>query len=240
MKDKLVSQQIKAILSSQTCQEVINHLLVLGGEYTLSGVIYSSIYYTTPLVAGEENIHRWVEHLMANNFSDLGSLYRSANQSGLVQCWRANQSNATPSSKKNNLYQEIANFDITQGFDLFVHDADSGALLSFYFASASIDIEQAILQSVFKLLSIYAHERIKQLSQHQQLERKVIAKNIKLTARELDCLRYIKNGYTYDDISKHLRISVRTVTFHLQNAKEKLQAQTLPHAIAIVILNNII
>jgi len=235
-----IVEQIKAILSADNSQNLIEQLFRVGQNYALTGVVYSGTYHPEPLFAGEQNVRRWIDHYVENNYFQIDPLVLSAKQSLVAQYWRANQKKAGYTAKQTKIYREIAEFGIAQGFDLSVHDADGEASMCFYFSSNEIKLQQTVLESVLKLLSIYAHERIKQLSRNQQLQGSLVVNKVKLTSREKDCLCFTRDGYTYEEIAQKLNISLRTVTFHLHNAKEKLQAQTLPHAVAIAILNNII
>jgi DNA-binding CsgD family transcriptional regulator len=53
-----------------------------------------------------------------------------------------------------------------------------------------------------------------------------------LTPRELECLRYIASGSSDAEVAKHLSISLRTVRFHIDNAKFKMNASTRVQAVA--------
>jgi LuxR family transcriptional regulator len=55
---------------------------------------------------------------------------------------------------------------------------------------------------------------------------------IRLSPRELECLRWAAGGKTAWEISKILNRSVETVRLHLKNAKQKLGAANMAHAIA--------
>lgn len=61
-----------------------------------------------------------------------------------------------------------------------------------------------------------------------------------LTKREVECLGWAAQGKTAWEISQILKISEATVSFHIENAKKKLDAKTLPQAVAIGISLGII
>jgi DNA-binding NarL/FixJ family response regulator len=54
-----------------------------------------------------------------------------------------------------------------------------------------------------------------------------------LTARELDVLRLIRDGYRNKQIADRLTISENTVNFHIKNLTDKLQANDRTHAVTI-------
>jgi DNA-binding NarL/FixJ family response regulator len=56
-----------------------------------------------------------------------------------------------------------------------------------------------------------------------------------LTARELDVLRHIRDGYRNKQIADELAIAESTVNFHIKNLVEKLGANDRTHAVTIAI-----
>jgi len=76
------------------------------------------------------------------------------------------------------------------------------------------------------LLGSYATEVVRRLLQPPALPSST------LTRRELDCLAWLAEGLTAAEIAGRLALSERTVHFHLNNVRRKLDASTLPQAIA--------
>jgi LuxR family transcriptional regulator, activator of conjugal transfer of Ti plasmids len=56
---------------------------------------------------------------------------------------------------------------------------------------------------------------------------------IPLTQRERQCLAWISQGKTMQDIASLLDVTPRGVKFHLDNARRNLAALSLPHAVAL-------
>src|SRR6202035_4447199 len=56
-----------------------------------------------------------------------------------------------------------------------------------------------------------------------------------LTARELDVLRLIRDGYRNKQIADQLAIAETTVNFHIKNLMEKLRANDRTHAVTIAL-----
>jgi DNA-binding NarL/FixJ family response regulator len=56
-----------------------------------------------------------------------------------------------------------------------------------------------------------------------------------LTARELDVLRLIREGFRNKQIAGQLTISENTVNFHIKNLMEKLRANDRTHAVTIAL-----
>ena len=61
-----------------------------------------------------------------------------------------------------------------------------------------------------------------------------------LSQRECEVLGRIKDGMRTTDISETLSISERTVKFHIKNIKQKLNAGSRAHAVAIALERKLI
>lgn len=59
-----------------------------------------------------------------------------------------------------------------------------------------------------------------------------------LTPREKQCLHLASLGHTRKVIANSLEVSVPSVDFHLKNAKNKLNARTITHAVALAMQSN--
>jgi DNA-binding CsgD family transcriptional regulator len=61
-----------------------------------------------------------------------------------------------------------------------------------------------------------------------------------LSGREIEVLRWIKQGKTNIEISELLGISERTIKFHVQSIMKKLRCQNRVHAVSIAIEQGLI
>jgi DNA-binding CsgD family transcriptional regulator len=61
-----------------------------------------------------------------------------------------------------------------------------------------------------------------------------------LTARELEILKWIKEGKTSWEIGKILGISERTVNYHVSDITRKLNAMNRNHAVAIAVSHGLV
>jgi DNA-binding CsgD family transcriptional regulator len=62
----------------------------------------------------------------------------------------------------------------------------------------------------------------------------------RFTYRELEVLRWLKEGKTSMDIGTILAISERTVNFHVQNIKRKANAVSRAQAVAVAITHGLL
>lgn len=61
-----------------------------------------------------------------------------------------------------------------------------------------------------------------------------------LTPREREVLLWLCKGFRNDRISEKMNVAVVTVNFHMQSIKQKLDAKTREHAVAIAVTRNLI
>lgn len=80
-------------------------------------------------------------------------------------------------------------------------------------------------ESDLQLLAYYAHHCLM-----KQQRPKIL-----LSPREYDCLSYMAQGFTNQQIAERLFLSESTIQYHLRKAREKLGAKNREHAIAIAV-----
>jgi DNA-binding CsgD family transcriptional regulator len=90
------------------------------------------------------------------------------------------------------------------------------------------------LQRDFQILGNYFHQHIMRIYGHDASNEMLI------TAREIDCLKWMAAGKTAWEASVILGISERTVRFHLNAAREKLDCLTTTQAVAKAVSQQLI
>jgi DNA-binding CsgD family transcriptional regulator len=93
--------------------------------------------------------------------------------------------------------------------------------------------KQLLLQEM-RVLANYFHGHVLRINGHNA------GSDLLISARELDCLKWTAAGKTAWEASVILGISERTVRFHLNAAREKLQCATTTQAVAKAIVNQLI
>jgi DNA-binding CsgD family transcriptional regulator len=93
--------------------------------------------------------------------------------------------------------------------------------------------KQSLLREI-RVLANYFHGHVLRINGHNS------DSDILMSARELDCLKWTAAGKTAWEASVILGISERTVRFHLNAAREKLECATTTQAVAKAIVNQLI
>lgn len=96
------------------------------------------------------------------------------------------------------------------------------------------EAQRPVLMREFQVLGGYFHNHIMRIHGHDA------EKAILVSARELDCLKWMAAGKTAWEASVILGISERTVRFHLNAAREKLDCLTTTQAVAKAVSQQLI
>jgi DNA-binding CsgD family transcriptional regulator len=101
-------------------------------------------------------------------------------------------------------------------------------------ASTDLDAEELPALTELKILGDYFHSHMLRRNGIDTSDALVVS------ARELDCLRWVAAGKSAWEASVILGISERTVRFHLNSAREKLNCTTTTQAVAKVVAQQLI
>lgn len=96
------------------------------------------------------------------------------------------------------------------------------------------DRDHATMQGELRILANYFHSHV------LRINGKNVDLSVLISAKELDCLKWTAAGKTAWEASVILGITERTVRFHLNSAREKLQCTTTTQAVAKAIVNQLI
>jgi LuxR family quorum sensing-dependent transcriptional regulator len=131
---------------------------------------------------------------------------------------------------------EATEFGLSQGFCVPIHHlAGPGGGVSF--GARRLDLSEEA-KAALHLVSIYAYQRAETLI--REGSRPPLRKAPRLTAREVECLRWTAAGKTSWEASEILSTSQRTVEFHLKNAARKLGAVNRVQCVAEALRQGII
>ena len=122
-------------------------------------------------------------------------------------------------------------FRLMAGYCIPMHYDEGGAVISLATEHLSLD---PAAKSALQLIGVYAHNRIRTLARPEREKRDL------LTAREREVLRWVAGGKTSWEISVILKISERTVKFHLVEASRKLNAVNRTSAVAKALARGLI
>jgi DNA-binding CsgD family transcriptional regulator len=134
--------------------------------------------------------------------------------------------------KEARVRSEAKDCGLVSGVSFPVHGSrGEAAMLSLSTSRDSREAQDdiAAMMGTAQLLTCYLHEAVQRIVLSKG---PIPLKKINLTEREKECLLWAAEGKTGWEIANIIRISERTVTFHLQNAVQKLGVVNRQQAIS--------
>lgn len=201
------------------------------------------VYFQLPVPGRmDEAIHlsnypdSWIDHYTKERYDRIDPVLKNVLASALPFDW---QTPVFMAERENQaaFFDEAAEVGIRSGLTIPFHFGENqvgGLCLAGDLATREARGNLRSNRDTLNLLGFYFYvhvERILRLRERQ---------NFHLTPREVECLKWQAQGKTMWEISKILSISERTVQFHVENAKTKLGALTVAHAVAIAVKHDLI
>jgi DNA-binding CsgD family transcriptional regulator len=189
--------------------------------YPLSSIVYVAINVPLPRGKAEGFVHctysdAWARHITSKDRVNVGRV-------GLGGLFTAEEDRKTSSFGTESAMLGKRQLSLA----LTGYHAESAALV--IGGDERIDDwpeRRATLTRELRALGQYFHQHMLRIFGRGN-ERAII-----VTAREIDCLRWMAAGKTAFEVSAILGISERTVRFHLNAAREKLYCTTTTQAVA--------
>lgn len=141
-----------------------------------------------------------------------------------------NKTPADPSPAQRQLFDEASQYGIRCGFAIPFHQPDYPiAAMTIVGAESTIAFQRSIRANrpTLQLMAVFVHLHARRI-----LAVGRVVAGIRLSHRELECLRWAARGKSAWEIGCILGIARRTAAFHLENAKAKLGVRTICQAVA--------
>ena len=173
----------------------------------------------------------WIDHYVEQELGEDDPLIKGCMTSRLPIRWNENFQANSRSPRETRIFTDAIDFGIRHGMTVPVHGPGGElGIMSLYsdlseksFASIADEYQYDV-----HVLSIHFHDAV----QRALSTIETVPKPIPLTEREVEILQWTAVGKTAWEIGSILRISERTVNFHLQNAMNKFGVHNKTHAAA--------
>jgi LuxR family transcriptional regulator, activator of conjugal transfer of Ti plasmids len=171
----------------------------------------------------------WTTLYLQEHFERLDPVIIQAARDMQPFLWGAGTDAFALSKSQKDFLDLAAAYGIRWGFTIPIHEEGHSAALTFA-ADESRRVFRRCIKRTRRLLQpmatcFHAHVR-------RKLSVARIVGGVQLSPREFECLEWAARGKTAWEIGCILKISRRTVAFHLDNAKEKLGVHTIVQAVA--------
>lgn len=212
------------------------HCRQLGFDHFIYALRVPTYFSDSRLVLINGYPDRWVEHYFAESFNVSDPVLAYCAKHIIPIQWHDLM--LSPSSLGERVMNEAGEFGLKTGISMPVHSPHGElGVLSFTVNQHSIAAQELTAHAMpyVQLLAAHLHEAVRRVFGLADDTGKLV-----LTKREQECLRWAADGKTSWEISQLLRMSERTVNFHLNNAMLKLDVCNRQHAVAKATLQGLI
>lgn len=141
--------------------------------------------------------------------------------------WRDAPFNPEYETRAREVVERAVDFRVANGAVVPIH-GPAGPIGNVWMAGYNFELTERDAPTLH-ILGLYAFERLRILVGPKRPGPR------KLTARERDILTWVAKGKSYWEIGSLLRLSDRTVEFHVKQACVKLQTSNRAHAVAVAL-----
>ncbi len=149
---------------------------------------------------------------------------------------RASKGRGNPCKR---FFGEAAEFGIEKGVTIPIRARfDRFALFTFAADKGGPDVIEKVAeaQEILQLMAMYFHSHAEATLKPSAVSRR----SSPLSQREAECLAWTSRGRAMDQIGQILDIKTRTIAYHLDNARNKLHAENVAHAVAAALRRGLI
>lgn len=236
----LIHDALQRFSSSQSVDEIRELLREFSNQLGFESFIYA---LRVPVTFAESRVvmikgypDEWLDRYFDHGYYAFDPVVAYCSQHIVPIQWH--DLPVTLSADNERLMNEATEFGLRFGISMPVHSPHGElGILSMALdqkARAARDVTKHALPYV-QLLASYLHEAVRRVlglvEQESQLQ---------LSMREQECLRWAADGKTSWEIARLLKVSERTVNFHLNNSMSKLDVCNRQHAIAKAVLHGLI
>lgn len=172
----------------------------------------------------------WTDYYLSKCYEQVDPVIDTARRANGPFRWGPEAWRGELDNRQRELLEEAAHFGIRSGFTIPIHDSVSRiAAVTFAADQHQSRFNSAILrhQSALRFLAILFHSQAR-----MRLVPNRFVSGVLLSPREYECLEWVAKGKSTWEIGRILGIAQRTVEFHLDNVRAKLDVKTITQAVA--------
>lgn len=216
--------QLAQAHSEQQAKKILQHYLS-----SFKILSYAFTYYSVHIKSGRKLIFdcvskplsAWHKYYLEQHYADVDKTLESVNKDVLPLFWDVYaQLKIAKNNREKRLRQESIKYGINQGLSIPVYGPNQDF--------ATLTLHQRKSESCLMNYKRYQFEWLSAAQIFYHYIKKIL--NLynpplvtnRLTKRELQCLSFTAQSWRVEEIAAELKISPRTVNFHIQNANKKL------------------
>lgn len=177
----------------------------------------------------------WTDHYFDEQYDEIDPVLQKPQTPCRVFLWDGRAARSAKSARERRLFDDALSFKIRTGLTVRI-PGGNGQSAAFTLAvddrSLGLDRFVETSQDLLQMIGLTYHAHVSARMGRASLNDQT---GTALTQRERQCLAWISQGKTMQDIASLLDVTPRGVKFHLDNARRNLAALSLPHAVALAI-----
>lgn len=175
----------------------------------------------------------WPSHYFREGYDNIDPVLQEPRTTSRMVLWDGRSARSAKSAKQRRLFDDALSFKIRTGLTVRIPSSQNQfAVFTLAVDERSLGFDRFIesSQDMLEMVGLTFHAHVS-----AKIGRALVGDGSinPLTQRERQCLGWISDGKTMQDIAELLDVSPRGVKFHLDNARRNLAALTLPHAVAL-------
>lgn len=223
---------IERIAAYRSAEEVLAELRKCGAVFGYENFCISGLpaphEKADPYVLLSGWPEKWITHYLESDFVHVDPVIRKVRCSTMPFLW--SEAHYSPDDiAAARIMHEATEFGLSEGFAVPIISAD-GAQAIVTFGAPRFDIPERYRRALH-VVAIFAHSQIRDIRKAGSGS-KPNPRNVHLSGREIECLRWAAAGKTAWETSEILALSEQTVIQYIKSAAKKLGARNKGHAIA--------
>ncbi len=179
----------------------------------------------------------WIDHYYNESHNIHDVTWLRAGSTTLPFTWQVARDDISTSVRQRKIFNEASEFGLTHGVSIPIHGPENSlAILSLAGRMSQKQFdelwsENKIFLTLFGSYVLEARLKVKNSG---------LESAVNLTDRERECLTWTAQGKTSWEVSRILKVSEKTVLFHLSNVLQKLSVHSKHHAVVKALVSGLI
>jgi len=174
----------------------------------------------------------WTDRYFNLGYQQIDPVVRRARDELTLFTWAGGAPKATGTREQRRFFDEAMTFGIKSGVTIPIKSG-FGRVAAFTMSTdePNVPVERLVddCRDVLQLVGLYFHTHMDAKTRRERKPQEGVGI---LSQRELQCLAWIARGKTVVDTAVLIGIAPRTVVYHLENARQKLNASTIAQCVA--------
>ena len=218
---------------ARTGEEIRRGLKKFADEFGVSGTGYLSVFSRAPNSVGHYSLTDRMENYTADYLEQglvkIDPIFWRGQRELRPIPWGLSEHRTNLASGEKTLYSLLDDYKIKCGVLVPLHGPNGYSVFAVFLDENAESFRKRITEfsAVAQFVASHVHDAVHQLVGISKTD---AIPN--LTPRERECLTWVAAGKTAWEIGQILKLAETTVVFYSENAKKKLEAKTMPQAVA--------